>query len=227
MSAKRVRSSAFRFFLTARPSAWIAAVLIVSLALTLVTVASIEAARATPEQWQKQVVLVQGDIEEEIFGMKIDEKHFGTGFPINGRIYTCEHVIHEAKNLEVILKSGQHQKARLIRSDKATDLAELAIAHPPKSFQLRSTVPHWFERVWQIGNPGQMRWVIVNGFFLGFDGAQNCFVIDTFFGNSGSPLLDSRGAVIGMTHAMVPGTRFTSGGTLQDLRNFIYPDRPR
>jgi S1-C subfamily serine protease len=153
--------------------------------------------------------------------------HSGTGFAVNGRIYTCEHVIHGGKNIFVTLRNGSKQPARLIRFDSRTDLAELKVEHPPVSLFMRRSAPGFFEKVWQIGNPGDMRFVTTNGWFLSFDGESNIFVIDTYFGNSGSPLLDRSGYVIGMTHAIIRGTPFTYGGTLQDLDNFIHPARAR
>jgi S1-C subfamily serine protease len=153
--------------------------------------------------------------------------HSGTGFAVNGRIYTCEHVIHGGKNITVTLISGRKQPATLIRFDSRTDLAELKIEHPPVSLLMRRSAPGFFEKVWQIGNPGDLRFVTTHGWFLSFDGESNVFVIDTYFGNSGSPLLDHNGYVMGMTHAIIRGTRFTYGGTLQDLNNFIHPARAR
>lgn len=227
MPAKR-GSIAFRFFCTARPIYWAGLTAVLGLSIAVIAAATIQAARATPEQWQKSVVIVQTDIlEEPLPGVLIPAKNVGTGFALNGRIYTCEHVIHDGKNIEVILRNGHLEPAKLIRSDKRFDLAELAVKQPPKSLKLSSRPPHFFERVWQIGHPGPLRWVVTNGFFLSFSGEANCFILDTWFGNSGSPILDGSGAVMGMTHAVIPGSRFTLGGTLEGLRNFVYPDRPR
>jgi len=81
--------------------------------------------------------------------------------------------------------------------------------------------------VFQIGNPGDMRWLLVRGNFITFDTFENRFLLDTWFGNSGSPIIDRRGYVLGMTHNIIRGTRFTGGGTLQELQNFINPTTPR
>lgn len=184
--------------------------------------------QAQPDQAGQSVVLIESEsTEEPLPGLIITVVHSGTGFAVEGSIYTCEHVIHGAKKITVTLRTGNKQPAKLIRFDVLTDLAELEIARPPISLRLRTTAPHWFEAVFQIGNPGPIRFAMTAGRFLSFDGVANIFLLDTFFGNSGSPIMDRHGAVIGMTHAIILGTRFTMGGTLQELTNFVHPLTPR
>src|SRR5439155_17099340 len=137
----------------------------------------------------------------------------GTGFALNGKIYTCDHVVHSAKKITVIFSNGKQQPAKLLREDADTDLAELQIPHPPRSLVLRRNPPHFFESVSEIGNPSDLQFVTTTGYFLTFSGVKhaNIFVLDTWFGNSGSPIFDSYGQVIGMCHAIMLGTRFTLG----------------
>ncbi len=157
------------------------------------------------------------------FGVKI-ESHEGTGFAVNGRIYTCEHVVHNATAISVTLRNGKIEKAKVTKSDDKIDLAELEIENMPPCLSLRSYAPRGFESVSQIGNPAGMRFIRVYGHFVTFNGWLNMFLIDTIPGNSGSPILDSNNQVIGMTHAIIEGSRFTCGGTLAGLRHFIYPN---
>lgn len=148
----------------------------------------------------------------------------GTGFAVNGRIYTCEHVIHEVSGIEVRLKNGKKEIAKLTKSDEKTDLAELKIANMPPSLQIRDQVPQPMEPVTEIGNPFDIGWITTSGHFLSFNGGHNIFLIDTNPGNSGSPILDRYSRVIGMTHSIISGSRFTDGGRLSELRHFIYPN---
>ncbi len=164
--------------------------------------------------------------ERSIVFISADDSH-GTGFAMNNRIYTCEHVIHGAKQIYVTLRDGRFQWARVLRSDEDCDLAELEIGDMPPCLCLRSYSPRFLERVWEIGNPANLRWITTTGYFASFDRQENRFVIDTFFGNSGSPIMDDRGRVIGMAHNIILGTRYTGGGTLQELQNFIDPERSR
>ncbi len=155
------------------------------------------------------------------------EVHAGTGFALSGRIYTCAHVVEGAKTVYVTLRDGRYQWARVLRTDKGSDLAELQVGDMPPDLVLRSYPPVFPERVWEIGNPVGLRFVTTTGYFLTFDGLENRFLIDTWFGNSGSPIMDNRGQVVGMAHDIIRGTRFTGGGTLQDLQNFTNPSTPR
>ena len=98
---------------------------------------------------------------------------------------------------------------------------------PRPTLTLRTSPPHFFEKVWEIGNPAEMRFVTTTGYFLTFNGKENIFLIDSWFGNSGSPIMDNSGQVVGMAHDLIPGTRYCGGGTLQELQNFVHPERPR
>lgn len=169
-------------------------------------------------------VAVPPDVTK-IFGITT-AKVRGTGFAVNGKIYTCRHVIEDATEIIVVLSNGDRQKAALLRqTDCDTDLAELKIPNPPPSLRLRDTPPIVDEIVFQIGNPQMMDFVMVKGYFLGSNG-WNMFLLDTYKGNSGSPILDKHWKVIGMTHSMIEGTRYTNGGHLYELIHFIYPTKP-
>lgn len=237
----RVKSAGVKF--VKRAAVCVAIGVLIFLAATgIVTVISVSGPE-NPETFAQSVVEIRAEADEpnaiaEFFGIKNAPKihviHKGTGFAVNGRIYTCEHVIHGSTEISVTLNCSRRapgaceaQPAKLIRSNEKIDLAELKIEHPPHSLTLRSYPPRWLESVWQIGNPGPLAFVITAGRFAATDGKMNFFILDTFFGNSGSPIMDSKGQVIGMTHLLVEGTRFTGGGTLAELRAFIYPGQPQ
>jgi S1-C subfamily serine protease len=185
----------------------------------------------SPPSWaEKSIVVISAEIDQPILTFPFLPEpvtHSGTGFALAGHIYTCAHVIRGSKKITVTLRTGKKQEATLLRVDLPADLAELEIADMPPCLFLRAAAPHFFEKVWEIGNPGDLRFVTTTGYFLTFDGSENRFLIDTWFGNSGSPLMDTAGRVIGMAHNIIKGTRFTGGGTLQELQNFIHPERPR
>lgn len=153
----------------------------------------------------------------------------GTGFSIeHGRILTCYHVVKDAVSVTVTTNNVT-QEAKIVRVSKETDLAELSVQNPPPSLRLGSRVPSVGDKLWQIGNPGPLAFVVTTGLFLTFDyeNNNNTAILDTYFGNSGSPVMNRRGEVIGMTHTIIQGTRFTGIGTLQELTNFLHPSTPR
>src|SRR5439155_16428637 len=122
----------------------------------------------------RSVVLVEIELGPELVA-------HGSGFALNGKIYTCDHVVTGATKITVVFSNGEKEPATLLREDKETDLAELQIAHPPRSLVLRTQPPRFFEKVWEIGNPSDLRFVTTNGYFLTFTGRANCFIIDTWF----------------------------------------------
>jgi serine protease Do len=132
----------------------------------------------------------------------------------SGFILTNQHVINEAKQISVSLADGRRVPATLIGIDKATDLAVLKI----KADKL--TPAAWGDSdalepgalVWAIGSPFGLERTITAGIlsakhraglagkphqdFLQSDAAVNP-------GNSGGPLVDARGQVIGINTAIV------------------------
>lgn len=146
----------------------------------------------------------------------------GTGFSVNGQLVTCNHVIDKADKVFVVEKSCRRQLAKIIKVDEKKDLALLQVLYPIPSLRFAWRVKDR-EVVYQIGNPAIMRFVMTVGRVIGFDGTQYTYDITTFFGNSGSPLLNRSGEVVGMIHAVVPGSHITFGGTLDELREFLKP----
>lgn len=144
----------------------------------------------------------------------------GTGFIISedGYIITNNHVIENFDKIDVTLGSGEVHKAELIGADRSIDLALLKIdtqgAKLPTlplgdSESLR--VGEW---VIAIGNPHDFDHTVTVGVVSGKERRvplpQTDFGVVSFIqtdaainlGNSGGPLLDSRGNVIGINTAI-------------------------
>lgn len=137
----------------------------------------------------------------------------GTGFAIssNGYIVTDNHVINGADSVYVQSAEGKSYRTKIIYSDPQTDIAVLEINDP--SFKTLAPLPYAFkkaetdigENVFTIGYPRDAM-VLGPGFLTastGFKGDTTQYQVSTpvDFGNSGGPLLDSRGNIIGIINA--------------------------
>jgi serine protease Do len=132
----------------------------------------------------------------------------------SGYILTNQHVINDAQQIQVSLADGRKLKAKLIGHDKATDLAVLKITAdrlvPATWGDSEAVEPGAL--VWAIGSPFGLERTITSGIlsakhraglagkphqdFLQSDAAVNP-------GNSGGPLVDVKGQVIGINTAIV------------------------
>ena len=140
----------------------------------------------------------------------------GSGFILNkeGLILTNNHVIENGQRVEVTLSNKHKYKATVVTVDKGHDLALLKIDAPnlvPATLAESSSNLKVGQTVYAIGNPfglsGTMTRGIIsairsvaspeNGAGLIEDAIQTDASVNP--GNSGGPLLNSRGEVIGIT----------------------------
>ena len=139
----------------------------------------------------------------------------GTGFIIDadGSILTNHHVIEGADRITVKLSDGRSLRARLIGSDPDTDIALIKIdGQPglPVAPLGDSSVLRMGEWVCAIGNPLGYEHSVTVGVvsFLGrklFDASLDNYIQTDAainFGNSGGPLINSQGEVIGINAAI-------------------------
>ncbi|WEX10636.1 Do family serine endopeptidase [Chelativorans sp. AA-79] len=139
----------------------------------------------------------------------------GSGFAISeqGHIVTNNHVIQGANEIEVLLSDGTEHGAELVGADPATDLAVLKI-DPPEGL----TVAEWGDS--SALQPGA--WTIAIGSPFGLGGTVTVGVLsarsrdirsgpyDNFLqtdasinrGNSGGPLFNAAGRVVGVNTAI-------------------------
>jgi serine protease Do len=139
----------------------------------------------------------------------------GTGFLIDaeGHILTNHHVIEGAERLTVKLADGRNLRADVIGSDPDTDIALIRVAEPgpfPHAMLGDSSKLRVGEWVCAIGNPLAYERTVTVGVisFLGrklFDPSLDDYIqtdAAISFGNSGGPLINSRGQVIGINSAV-------------------------
>jgi serine protease Do len=139
----------------------------------------------------------------------------GTGFLIdaNGYILTNHHVIADADRIMVRLTDGRTLRAERIGSDADTDIALIKVDTPrplPHATLGNSDALRVGEWVLAIGNPLAYEHTVTVGVvsFIGrklFDSSLDRYIQTDAainFGNSGGPLINARGEVIGINAAI-------------------------
>ena len=190
-----------------------------------------------PKRKMQQYHNFQGDERlREFFGDDFFERFFdqmpqgdtpskslGSGFIIDkeGYIITNNHVIEGADEIRVKLSDQEEFEATIVGKDKKTDIALIKIAPPPglpvvtlgDSDSLK--VGEW---VMAIGNPFGLDQTVTVGIVsakwrkLGMGPYEDFIQTDAAInqGNSGGPLFNTRGEVVGVNTAIFS----TSGGNI-------------
>ena len=148
---------------------------------------------------------------------KLTEYASGSGFIIseNGYILTNAHVVSGAAAVDVLFSDGEKKTAQVVGSDVTTDIAVLKVEgenYPALPIGDSSTL-RVGEYVIAIGNPlsayelyGTVTFGIISATAreINIDGFVNTFLQTDAainFGNSGGPLINMAGQVIGMNTA--------------------------
>ena len=138
----------------------------------------------------------------------------GSGFIISsdGYVVTNNHVVEHASEVEVALDSGKTLPAKIIGTDKRTDLALLKISDGGNLpyVEWSNTAPRIGDWVIAVGNPFGLGGTVTAGIVsargrdIGAGPYDDFLQIDAPVnrGNSGGPAFDERGGVIGVNTAI-------------------------
>src|ERR671939_835693 len=159
------------------------------------------------------------------------QRALGSGFVIDkaGHIVTNYHVIAGAKSVEVSFSNHDSMKARVVGKDPGTDLALLKVdarsrALTPLALGASDTV-RVGDSVVAIGNPFGLDRSVTAGIVSALQReiqAPNSYAIDHVIqtdaainhGNSGGPLLNADGRVVGVNAQIETGSANGSGGNV-------------
>lgn len=152
----------------------------------------------------------------------------GWVYDLDGHIITNAHVIRDANLIRVQFHDGRIRQARLVAFDPFTDIAVLRVGERDGLFPApRATgeIPRQGQSVFAFGSPFGFKFSMSRGIISGlgrepssaidFGGYTNFIQTDAAVnpGNSGGPLVNSGGRVIGMNVAIATGK--DSDGTIE------------
>lgn len=165
------------------------------------------------------IVLIQadyGDIIDLGLELRKSDEGFGSGFLISkqGLVMTAAHVVHTAKNIEVLFQSGETSKAHVVSSVPSADLALIQLEKVPKNQKIFAKLGNSDEakvgdQVFIIGAPLGVKNTLTVGYLSGRHEPGR--LVDDFYlgeflqtdavvngGNSGGPMFNMKGEVIGI-----------------------------
>ena len=177
--------------------------------------------------WAQNEADIYRDVTSSVVSIEVEISRFdttgGAGFVIdkNGHIVTNAHVIEDAVTLTVVFHDGSKEPAHLIGMDTRVDLAVIkvdVVRHRLKPVTFGdSDALVVGQRVLAIGSPYGLEATLTTGIISGLnrslennDGTtmEGAIQTDAMLapGNSGGPLLNQAGEVIGVNTAGYRGT---------------------
>jgi S1-C subfamily serine protease len=180
--------------------------------------------------------LVKIDIETARRGARPGHEGSGSGFVFtpDGLILTNSHVVHQAAKISLTFTDGSRSGAVLIGEDRDTDIAVLRTEHAvfsPAALGISKKL-HIGQIAIAVGNPFGFQFSVTAGVVSALgrsmrsaSGRMMEEIIQTDAplnpGNSGGPLLDSAGRVIGVNTATIQGAQGLSFAVGIDTAKYV------
>ncbi|MEK6223580.1 MAG: DegQ family serine endoprotease [Thermodesulfobacteriales bacterium] len=167
---------------------------------------------------------------------KYKRQGLGSGFIMteDGYVVTNNHVIDKADDIEVVLQNGDKYEAKVVGKDPKTDLAVLKFEpdheiQPVKFGDSDSENLRIGDWVIAIGNPFGLGYTVTAGIISAKGRSLGLGVYDDFIqtdaslnpGNSGGPLFNLKGEVVGVNTAIVARGQGIGFAIPIDLAEFV------
>jgi S1-C subfamily serine protease len=159
----------------------------------------------------------------------------GSGVSTAAGVLTAAHVVDQATHVELITNTGTHVGAKVVRTDPTRDLALLApdVAIPPAELENAAAQRQGDEVLalgYALGMEGSSTLTrgLVSAIRLndrGIDLVQTDAAVNP--GNSGGPLVNMRGKVIGILYFVVPGADRVALAVASESVNAFVNGAPR
>lgn len=184
-----------------------------------------QAVRAIAESVEPSVVHI--GVDEVIGGRRIRQSQ-GSGwvYDLQGHIVTNAHVVRGAQRISLQFQDGRTVDADMIGFDTSTDVAVIQAKTTEGLFPVRRADGDNLrqgDRIFAFGSPFGFKFSMSEGIVSGLGrdprsvigqaGYTNFIQTDAAVnpGNSGGPLVDARGLLVGMNVAIATGARSASG----------------
>ena len=178
----------------------------------------------------QSVVLITSEVQSNTFGQTVVGSSFGTGFILSkdGYVVTNAHVVEKASVIKVSTHAGDELEAKLVGTDTTNDVAVLKVEADNLPAVVLGSSDDLIvgDQVVAIGNPlGELTSTMTVGYVsakdrdVTTDGKTiNMIQTDAAInsGNSGGPLFNMKGEVVGITTAKYSGSS-ASGATIESI----------